>query len=105
LKVVLLIEWDNPRDEERLEKRYEFTREVTDPYWQRKVGEGIVEGVSDWADNTGHRVKWVEFESMNNLARVWDDKEYHEGAVGFSRLVDNLSFRLLRPTIRFSEDA
>jgi hypothetical protein len=105
LKIVLLIEWENPQEEERLAKRYEFTREVTDPYWQRMVDEGIVESVSDWADNTGNRIKWVIFESMEQLAKVWSDKEYHEGAVGFSRLVDNLSFRLLRPTIRFDRDA
>ena len=101
MKVVLLIEWDNPKEEERLEKRYSYTREETDPYWKGKIEEGIIQKVSDWADNTGHRVKWVEFEDMDALAKLWSEKEFHRGLVGFSRLVDNLSYRLLRPTIQF----
>ena len=104
LTVVLLVEWDNPKEEERLEKRYKFTREVTDPYWQEKMEEGIVKDVSDWADNTGHRIKWIKFESMDNFAKIWGENEYHRGTTGFSRLVDNLRYRLLRPTIKFNED-
>ena len=77
MPVVLLVEWDNPKDEERNEKRHKYVREVVTPYTQqlRKEKDIKLES-SDWSDNTGHIVDWTEFETMEDFAKMWNDERY-----------------------------
>jgi len=97
--VQLFIEWDNPVDENRMTKYREFTRDST--YWPDQVKKGAVVRYSTWADSTSsrHIIALFEFKDWAKLADVMGSKEYQDGARAFSYMVDNLSYRLLRPTV------
>jgi hypothetical protein len=57
MPVVYLIEFDNPKDEERNEKRLKYGREVVTPYLQKMLKEKDIKvESSEWSDNTGHMV-------------------------------------------------
>jgi len=107
LAVVLMMEWDKPKEETRLReyrKTGPRTMHVQDPWWQKKVKEGIVKRAEGWADVTGHIIGWIEFENMDTFGKFWSDKEWHMLTIGFQPLVDNLHMRLLRPSVRIKEE-
>ena len=76
LKVVLLVEWDNPKDETRNKKRLKHGSEVGTPYYEKKREEGIKWEMSGWSDNTGHMIGWHEFETVEDFAKIWNDEEF-----------------------------
>jgi len=99
MPVVLLLEWDNPKDEARNEKRRKF-EEVITSYRKTLVEEkGIKLKFSGWADGTGHIVTWWEFETMEDFAKMWNDEKWQQMIARWTYLVDNASVRLLRPAI------
>jgi len=104
LKVVLLWEWDNPKDEERNKKRLKHGYEVVAPYLEKKREEGIKYESSVWSDNTGHMVGWFEYETEEDFVKMWGDDEFHHIMARRAYYVDNASHRLLRPTIRLPEE-
>lgn len=104
MTVVLLWEWDNPKDEARNKKRLKFDREEGAPFWEKKRKEGIKLKMTSWSDNTGHIVGWMEFETMDDFSKLWEDKEWQQQVTKWSYLVDNVSVRLLRPTITLPEE-
>lgn len=104
MKVVLLFEWDNPKDEARNKKRLKHGEEVGTPYFEKKRNEGIKYEMSLWSDNTGHMVGWMEFETEEDFAKIWGDDEFQHFMARRAYFVDNASHRLLRPTISLPED-
>ena len=63
MPVVLMREWDNPKDPERKRKKLKFSSEVSKPYWKKLFKEkGIKSKYGTWSDNMGHMISWVEFE-------------------------------------------
>jgi len=96
------MEYDNTKDRARYKRYADFTREPH-PWWQKMEKEGIVK-TSGWADNTGHIVNWLEFENMEAFAKLWADEEYRKWVLEFNPLVDNLRFRLLRPSVSIPEE-
>jgi hypothetical protein len=97
--VQLFIEWDNPIEEERMVKYRDFSRGST--FWSDQVKKGAVERYSTWADTTNsrHIVALFEFNSWVKLADVMGARDFQDGARTFSYLVDNLKYRVLRPTV------
>jgi len=104
LKVVLLLEQDDPKDEARNKKRLKYSREVEWPYHEKKREEGVKWEITGWSDNTGHIVGWWEFETMEDFAKIWTDEEFQQIMARHAYLADNISFRLLRPTITLPEE-
>jgi hypothetical protein len=105
MSIVLLSEADYPKDEERDKKRVKFSRDVLFPYYEKMVKEkGIKVKFSLWVDNTGHLVSWSEFETMEDFAKMWNDERWQHIMARRARLVDNVSFRLLRPGFYIPED-
>jgi len=98
MKMAMLIEYDNPKDEVRIKKVYEQDDLVT-PFWQKKVKEGLVKNLSNWADNTGHIIIFVEFESGEKLGKFLSDGDFHQIAMKAAESVDNLTYRVLRPAV------
>ena len=105
MPVVLLIEWDNPKDEERNEKRLKYGREVLTPYWEKmKKEKDIKVESSDWSDNTGHMISWSKFETMEDFAKMWNDERWQQMWARWAYLSDNVKNRLLRPSVTIPED-
>jgi hypothetical protein len=93
MRVYLVMEWDNAKDEARYRKYAEFTR---DNQWPaKKEEEGLFKrtGISD---NTGHMMGIWEFEDTDAFSKLWNDREYHELMVTLNPLVDNLKVRIGR---------
>ena len=105
MPLVLLLEWDNPKDEERNEKRLKFANEVWTPYSQKLMKEKDVKVESSvWSDNTGHMVQWIKFETMEDFAKMWNDERQQQMIARWAYLVDNVRIRLLRPLLTIPED-
>ena len=105
MKVVVLWEWDNPKDEARDKKRREFGTEVLTPYWRKLVEEKGIKSKGDWwSDNTGHMVSWFEFETLEDFAKMWNDERFQQIWARLAFLVDNARIRLLRQAITIPED-
>ena len=97
------MEWDTPKDDKRNKKRLKYDEEVGTPYYEKKREEGIKLEITIWSDNTGHMVAWYEFETEKDFAKIWGDEEFQHIMARRAFLVDNASFRLLRPRIRLPE--
>ena len=54
--------------------------------------------LGSWADNTGHIISFTEFENMEEMAKIWNDTEWHQRSVRFMRSVDNFKIRICRPS-------
>jgi uncharacterized protein (DUF1330 family) len=91
------MEWDDAKDEARLEEYYRHGPERRLPYFQKKIEEGIVKSAQGWGDGTGHIVFLIEFEDTDAFAKFWADPEWHKITLEFFPLVDNLRHRLMRP--------
>jgi hypothetical protein len=98
MTVTLFFEWDNPLEDERLSKYHRFSH--TSTYWKDLVESGIVSSYSTYADtgNSRHIIGLFEFNDWESLSKVMGSKEFQDGTREFSYLVDNLNYRLLRPT-------
>ena len=92
------MEWDNAKDESRL-KRYMEMQSEPRPEWFKKLFEEVKVKQSSWADNTGHIVNLIEFENMEVFAKLWDNEEWHKWWRRMTPVVDNMRFRVLRPSI------
>jgi len=105
MKAVLMIERHTPKDEERNKKRLKHNYEVMGPYWEKLVDEkGINQvGSGAWADNMGYLVNWIEFETMEDFAKLWEDEGWQKLFAQWVKLVDNVRIRLLRPSIKTYE--
>lgn len=103
MTVVLLAEYDNAKDESRYKKYREQSREP-DPEWWKKFVEETNAKVSIWSDNTGHIIYWFEFENMEGYAKLWGNEEWHKWWLRRRPVVDNVSFRLLRPSVPIPEE-
>ena len=105
MAVVLSVEWDNAKDESRYNKYGEWSRSGhTRVFWEKKLEEGIVKNMSQWADNTGYIIFWAEFENMEAFAKLWSDEEFHKSWLEINPLVDNLRFRILRPSVTIPDE-
>lgn len=105
MPVVYLLEWDNPKDEERNEKRLKYEKEILTPYSRKLIKEkNIKVESSDWSDNTGHVVGWLKFETMEDFAKMWNDERQQQMIARWAYLVDNVRTRLLRPLLTIPED-
>lgn len=105
MPVVHLFEYDNPKDEERNNKKRKFASEVMVPYWEKLVKDkNIKVESSGWSDNTGHQVHWSKFETMEDFAKTRDDERWQQMMARWAYLVDNVKIRLLRPGFRLPED-
>ena len=104
MSVVLLVEYDNPKDDERSKKMRKFGIEVMGPYWEKLVKEKDIKlEYSPWADNTGRTIRWIKFETMDDFAKMWDDERYQNINARWASFVDNMRIRLLRPAIRYDK--
>jgi len=99
MTVVLFFEWDNPLDEQRMKQYRKFASEST--FWKEKTEEGLVKSYSTFADTASsrHIMGFFEFEDWGDLSKVMGSKEFQGGTRRFSYMVDNLRYRLLRPTV------
>jgi hypothetical protein len=107
LKIAILVEWDNAKDESRYKKYGEVTGEMMKQgpvaTVKKLVEEGVAKGGA-WADNTGHIINLFEFENMEAFGKVWTDSEWHMRYLQINPLVDNMRVRVLRPSIPVPED-
>lgn len=98
MRVVLLNEWDTPKDGEHFKKSVELSKKWVH-YWMEISREKNIKPVYDkiFTDNTGHFSNWTEFESMDDFKRMWEDESYQRFWAEFSRYGINCRWRLMRP--------
>jgi len=100
MKMAMLIEYDNPKEEEKMKEYFGQADEVMS-FWEKKKKQGVVKKTSNWSDNTGHMTFFVEFPSGETLGKFLADEEYHAIALKSFKYVDNISIRILRQGIDF----
>ena len=99
MKVLVIWEWENFKDEEKLKKYYEFNTKTFQPFLQKKH-EGVKrKSLGGWVEQPGCVVDMTEYESMEEFSKIWSDEEVQRELINFGRLVKNLKMRILRPSI------
>ena len=98
MNLMLMVEWDIPKELDRTKKYFESVAKLTG-MWEKLIKDGAVKSAKAWADNTGHIVGMIEFESGAELGKVYDNVDYHRWWIESAGLMDHLSMRILRPTI------
>lgn len=104
MKVGMIFEWDNPKDEERNKKRLEKSKEINEYFYKIAEERRIKAKGSVWADGTGHVIQWSENESLEEFSKWWEDMHLQQLLAELSLLVDNMNIRLLRPMIPGVDD-
>jgi len=105
MPVVQLLEYDISKDEERRNKGRKFGNEVMFPYWKKLVEEKDIKvESSNWSDNTGHKVHWTRFETMEDFSKIRDDERWQQMMARWANFADNVRIRLLRPGLTIPED-
>jgi hypothetical protein len=97
MKVLGILEFDRPKDSEKLKKYYEYL-EAKLPFLIKKYEEYNVK-LSGWTDGTGHVVDILEME-IEDYAKVMSDEELQKEWERFFRHINNVNMRVLRPTLR-----
>jgi len=100
MKLILLMEYENPADLQRRKDRYKYDVEKIGPYWEKKEKEGLIVKIRELSNNTRKMVTILEFESAADFAKVWDDMEFHKIAAEWSYFLDNINLRILRPAVQ-----
>jgi len=100
----MLWEWDNPKDNERNRKRLEKSKEINEYFYKIAKEREIKAKSSVWADGTGHVLMWGEYESLEEVAKWWEDEQLQRLFAEMSLLVDNMNIRWLRPMIPGVDD-
>lgn len=59
--------------------------------------EGIVKDFHSWTDNTGRFIVFFLFETIEKLAELWNEPDYHKFISESSMFVENLRIRIMRP--------
>jgi hypothetical protein len=105
MPVVELMEYENPKDEEKNAKRRKFQSKVMRPYWEKLVkAKDIKVESSGWADNTGNMVHWTKFETLEDAAKAWNDPQWQQLRARWAYFANNITIRLLRPSFTIPED-
>ena len=96
MKVVMMVEFNTPKELERNKKRYQFQDEHLRPYFTKKDKE-VKMNRSSWSDGSGTVIGWWKFESLEDFNKVWGDDEFQIMIGRWSYFVDNVKIRILRP--------
>ena len=94
-----MIEWDVPKKRERSEAYWKFMKEKLSPVKQIQIDLNLGETDTISGDNTGHMVRLLDFEKIEDLGKLWNEPEFQMVWSEFALIVDNLSYRLGRSGI------
>ncbi len=97
MKVLMSIMWTNPKEPERNKKRNEFAAENFGPYYDKKVKEGVKWKYSGWSDGSGLMLGLHEFDTLEDINKVWGDEEFQIINARWSYFVDNCKIKIWRP--------
>jgi hypothetical protein len=98
MKVLLMIERETFKDEDRRKKYYEHMDKFT-PIWEKKH-EGVkFKSLGGWSDQPGCVVTMAEYESMEEFSKVWSDEEFQKELLKHRNLVETMKIRIMRPTV------
>jgi len=93
MKVLVLMEWDVPKD---AHEYYEYM-DAKMPFW-RKVWDKYQMEMSGWQDGTGPIVNLAIMEA-DAYAKVLKDEELQKEWTRLCRVVENARMRVLRPEL------
>jgi hypothetical protein len=97
MKVLAVTTWENVKDEEGLQKYYDWLNK-NQPYWIERRKKFNVKN-SAWGDGTGRMFNLDEFESYADYAKFNDDEELQKAFIHLCRLVKNAKIMVLRESI------
>jgi hypothetical protein len=101
MKVWWVMEMETYKDEDKRKKYYEYMDEFR-PIWQKKFEEKDVKctRLGGWSDNPGWVMNVTEFESMEELSKMWSDEELQKSLLKLRNHCKSLKLRIMRPTVR-----
>lgn len=97
MPVIWLMEYDIPKDEEAGAR---YLKYIFDEGHSCRVMDSCKKlnaKLNVWSDGLGHIVMTIEFEKMEQYARLFDDAEWRKGLFQLSKYVLNVQTRLMRP--------
>jgi uncharacterized protein (DUF1330 family) len=98
MKVWFVTETETFKDEDKRKKYYEYL-EIHGPLVKKKL-EGVKgKYLGSWSDNPGRMMNVLEFESMEELSKVWSDEEYQKSLLRLRNHLKSQKIRIMRPTV------
>jgi hypothetical protein len=94
-----MIEYDNPKDEARLRKFMEASKDLVKLQEKFTKAGFTVPEILQWTDNTGRMFVWFEYSSLDRLAKFYGDEDLQQYMGKIAEFIDNVRIRLLRPAI------
>ena len=96
MPVIMMYEWNNPKEPERRRKSYDIANKIFLPYYKNKQKEGVKWKGEDYTDGTNTIVGIFEFETMEDFSKIWGDEEFQKMFTRWTYYVDNCKVRILR---------
>jgi hypothetical protein len=71
------------------------------PIWQKKLEEKDVKytPLGGWSDKPGWVMNVNEYESMEELSKMWSDEEIQKGLLKLRNQCKSFKLRIMRPTV------
>ena len=98
MKVLWVMAMETFKDEARRKPYYAYGEKWTE-LWEKKH-EGVkYKSLGGWSASPGKVVYFNEYESMEELAKVWGDEEIQKGLVKWRNLTKDYKIHIMRPTV------
>jgi hypothetical protein len=97
MKVLMSIMYTNPKEPERNKRRYQ-AEAAHNPYYEKRVKEGVKWKASQWSDGSGLMLGLHEFDTLEDFNKVWGDKEFQKLTALWSYSADNCKIKIWRPS-------
>ncbi len=97
MPVLWSMEYDIPKDEQAHARYLKYIFDEGQSCRVMDACEKLNAKLNVWSDGLGHIMMTIEFENMAQHAALFEDAEWRKGLFQTSRLVDNVSTRLMRP--------
>jgi hypothetical protein len=98
MKVWWVSEIETFKDEAKRKAYYEYL-DIWGPLWQKKH-EGVKwKNLGGWSDSPGEVMNVAEYESMEELSKVWSDEEFQKALVTLRNHCKSYKIRIMRPTV------
>ena len=97
VKIAFLFEWDNPKNEERLQKLLKHRWDNVEPFMVKMIKEKEVKVETKyWQDINGRYHEVHEYESVEEFAKIWTE-EWLKIWGTYVTLMDNYSHKVMWP--------
>ena len=97
MTVIMMYEFNHPKEPDRRIKGYEIAEKTFVPYYVKTQKAGVKWKVEDFTDGTNSVIGMCMFDTLDDFSKIWGDEEFQDIFSCWTYYVDNCKVRILRP--------